>query len=492
MKKLKRIFYPLLAAMFGISAAFTSSCGGDKVIDVFILAGQSNMEGYAAGSSLDAKYKHDYPNVRMYYVGSDEANNGEMRKWTTVKFGQGANKKYDHFGPELGMAEVMWNSGKNIAFIKYAFGGSAIYQKEGFNHITDGEGNKIACPNWHGTWDGATAGDFYEGLFSTVNTAVSELKSKGYLPRIRGFVWMQGETDGEIQFNDGTHKGADNYEHNLTELFSAVRAELNEPGLPIVFGEIYEYSQPLSIEQGGRGRDIVAAQRNVGNLPDNYLVNTGDLVIDASVDPWHWQGQSARLLGVRFGEKMYEAVYMNATGNQTEYKKGEVYGKVFDNYGNPVSGVTVSAGNQITQTDGDGSYLISVNRATDNVILFEKEGFGSVTRLVRANRYKNGKLRNVESFMHRKATIEGIVETEEGSPLSGVSVVCGSQRVISDENGRYVLSVFPEVFSANAKYEIVFSKDGYSSAVYTHTFGYTAKTIGYDTDLGVLKLNGKA
>ncbi|MBQ9480583.1 MAG: carboxypeptidase regulatory-like domain-containing protein, partial [Clostridia bacterium] len=347
------------------------------------------------------------------------------------------------------------------------------------------------CPNWHGPWDGALAGDFYEGLFGTVDAAVSELKAKGYSPKVRGFVWMQGETDGEIQFNNGLRKGAENYEHNLTELFKAVRVKLNEPDLPIVFGEIYEYSQPLSIEQSGRGRDIVAAQRNVGNLANNYLVTTGDLMIDASVDPWHWQGQSARLLGVRFGEKMYEAVYMNST-DQTEYKKGVVYGKVFDNYGNPLSGVTVSADDRITQTDDDGSYILTVNRAADHILLFEKEGFGSVTRLVRADRYKSGKLRGVESFMHRKATIEGIVEDESGLPLSGVSVVCGSQRVTTDENGKYSFSVFPELYSANAKYEIVISKGGYASAVYTHTFGYAAETIGYNIDLGVLKLNKTA
>ena len=285
----------------GKTLSDAQSYTGGTPIDVYILAGQSNMAGTSCENLLPDKYKKRYDTVKMWYeIGG--GNSSEFHKWTVVKPGQGAyinNKTYVGygFGPELGMAEILHNKQTEIAFIKYAYGGTAIYQHGQLNNNPE-TGN---FNNWHGAWDAATPGRLYNELFANIRSATNALKEQGYSPVIRGMAWMQGETDGEVQFNTGTYAAADEYEHNLTEFFNAVRAELDEPYLPIVFGEIYEYSRPVA-----QVRKIVNAQVNVGKLENNYFIDTGDLAIDGSVDDWHWNGMSEWLLGARFGEKLYE------------------------------------------------------------------------------------------------------------------------------------------------------------------------------------------
>ena len=288
-----------------------------ETIDVFLLAGQSNMVGFSRLSLLDDKYKKEYPNVLMYNGG--DCIGTERNKLTYVHPGQGTQSAMallgsEAFGPELGMASVLSSNNKKIAFIKFAYGGTAIFQHPELNNT---QSNK---DNWHGPWDGATSGNLYKNFLSTVRNGLNALISMGYNPVVRGLAYMQGETDGEIQFNNDVYHAADAYEHNLTELFNAFREEvsiINDQDLsemPIVFGEIFEYSKAV-IEV----RKIVEAQNNVGKLDNNYLIETSDLLITSKVDDWHWNGNWMYWLGVRFGEKLYETVYGL---NTIEYSDG--------------------------------------------------------------------------------------------------------------------------------------------------------------------------
>ena len=288
-----------------------------ETIDVILLAGQSNMVGFSRLSLLDDKYNKEYPNVLMYNGG--DCNGLEKNKLTYVHPGQGTGSAMalfgcEAFGPELGMASVLSSNNKKIAFIKFAYGGTAIYQNPEVNNTSS---NK---DNWHGYWDGATPGNLYKNFLSTVRNGLNALRDAGYNPVVKGLVYMQGETDGEIQFNNDVYYAADAYEHNLTHLFDAFREEVSTINnqdlseMPIVFGEIFEYSKAV-IEV----RKIVEAQYKVGQLDNNYLIETSDLLITSKVDDWHWNGDWMYWLGVRFGEKIYETVYGLSTD---EYSDG--------------------------------------------------------------------------------------------------------------------------------------------------------------------------
>lgn len=280
-----------------------------KKIDVYLMAGQSNMVGTSRLYLLDEKYQESFPTVKFYNGG--DGLNSERNRWVTVHPGQGTMSLRDNFdnqtesfGPELGMAKVLHNTTEEIAFIKYAYGGTAIFQNPEVNNTAT---NK---DNWHGPWDGASSGRLYNGFLQTVREGLTKLKQDGYEPIIKGLAWMQGETDGEIQFNNERYQAAKAYEHNLTELFNAFRNEISTISgqdlsqMPIVFGEIYEFSTAVK-----EVRTIVEAQYKVGQLANNYMIETGDLAIDSRIDDWHWNGTMEYMLGIRFGEKLYELTH---------------------------------------------------------------------------------------------------------------------------------------------------------------------------------------
>ena len=293
-------------ALSGMGGASLEGEDASTPIDVYFIAGQSNAAGFSKMDTLGDEYKVDYPNV-LFYNKSEQCAKTADGTLDYVKPGLGIqpnvdpNIKFTGFGPELGMARVLSCKDKKIAFIKYAVGGTAIFQNDSLNNTDTNH------DNWHGPWDGATSGNLYNKFLATAKDGLAVLKSKGYSPVIKGLTWMQGESDGETQFNNSKYDAADHYEHNLTELFNHFRSELttisgtDQSAMPIVFGEIYEYS--VAVQEV---RKIVEAQANVGKKANNYLINTGDLIISTLNDGWHWPGNQELELGVRFGEKLYE------------------------------------------------------------------------------------------------------------------------------------------------------------------------------------------
>lgn len=286
----------------------------DKRIDVYLIAGQSNAVGMARLDLLDDQYKREYPHVWLFNGGDGPRE--EHLRWVPVRPGQGSIAVgIPMFGPELGMASALQRADAPVAFIKYAHGGTAIYRNADLNNKPDNH------DNWHGPWDGVapaadlsqvnegTSGRLYTECLMTIRAGLAQLREQGYTPVIRGLAWMQGETDGEIQFNNDKHQAAPVYAHNLSALFAAFRWELSDIAgqdlthMPIVFGEINRFSRCIC-----QAEAIVAAQMAVGREPGNHLVLTEDLPIDPAIDEWHWNGNEEFFLGVRFGETLRAAL----------------------------------------------------------------------------------------------------------------------------------------------------------------------------------------
>lgn len=283
-----------------------------KRIDVYLLAGQSNAVGMARLALLDDQYKREYPLVWLFNGG--DGPRGEHLRWVPVRPGQGSIAvNIPMFGPELGMASVLERGDEPVALIKYAHGGTAIYRNADLNNRPDNH------DNWHGPWDGVkpaedlsqvdetTSGRLYTEFMMTIRQGLQALREQGYAPVIRGLAWMQGETDGEIQFNNDRHQAAPVYAHELQCLFAAFRGEIGRIAgqdlsrMPIVFGEINRFSRCII-----QAEAIVQAQKQVGLLPCNALIGTEDLPIDPAIDEWHWNGNEEYELGVRFGRRLLE------------------------------------------------------------------------------------------------------------------------------------------------------------------------------------------
>ncbi len=237
-----RFFYLILVAALwpaGLVAAAT------EPLKVFILAGQSNMEGQAV---VDLEGK-DYNQGRgtLVTLMRDSKKNTRFQhlkdaqgKWTVRDdvwvhyqrenapllvggLGLGFSVYGDphHFGPELQFGHVLGDQLDNqVLLIKTAWGGKSLYR------------------DFRPPSSGGVVGPYYTKMLAEIRTALANLKKdfpgyRGGGYELAGFVWYHGWNDG---INPQT--AVPEYETNLVNLIRDVRRDLNAPKLPIVIGEL--------------------------------------------------------------------------------------------------------------------------------------------------------------------------------------------------------------------------------------------------------------
>ncbi|MBK7642944.1 MAG: hypothetical protein IPJ19_07820 [Planctomycetes bacterium] len=221
---------------------------GGRKLQVFVLAGQSNMEGpaiadldptwnpkdYNDGRGSLAQYAHDPARRKQYAHLFDAQGKWAVRKdvWVRYQLEDGTLKKgplalgftpYDehHFGPELEFGHVVGDAlGAQVLLVKTAWGGKSLYA------------------DFRPPSSGGTVGPYYTKMIREVREALERLpkdfpayKNEGW--ELAGFVWYQGWNDG----CDPEH-AVPEYEQNLVNLIHDVRNEFNAPKLPVVVGEI--------------------------------------------------------------------------------------------------------------------------------------------------------------------------------------------------------------------------------------------------------------
>lgn len=218
---------------------------GKSPLKVFILAGQSNMEGQAV-VDLEGK-DYNYGKGTLAALMRDPAKSAMFKhlqeapgKWTVrhdvwVRYqrergpllagplGVGFSVYGDahHFGPELQFGHVLGDHFENqVLLIKTAWGGKSLYQ------------------DFRPPSSGGQVGKYFTLMIAQVREALANLKTEfpggpgvGY--ELAGFVWYQG-------WNDGVSPeiGMVQYETNLVNLIRDVRREFNAPKLPVVIGEL--------------------------------------------------------------------------------------------------------------------------------------------------------------------------------------------------------------------------------------------------------------
>ncbi len=234
-----------------------------KKLRVFILAGQSNMQGY--GTIEDPE---NDPGSLVDVIQGDEdgewSDIGTANNWNTlddaylyfdngnelirsnVTVGQGANENL--FGPELMFAhELDRYYDDPILIIKTAWGGASL--AESFRPPSAG----------------GTTGSLYTTMIDQVRNVTqniaTEFPSIGEARHeIAGFAWFQG-------WNDGASEAFLNeYESNLNHLVNDVRADLETPDLPFVIASSGHGGLLSSNDSWVRDMQeiISVAQENVG------------------------------------------------------------------------------------------------------------------------------------------------------------------------------------------------------------------------------------
>lgn len=224
-----------------------------KPMELYLCIGQSNMAGRAP---IELQDKDTIPNVFLF-TGNEEhpwekaAN--PFNKYSTVK------KRLDlqKIGPSYGFSKEMIKDNPNtkIGLIVNAKGGTSIEE-----------------------WK---PGD------TLYSQAVSQAKKAMKLGVLKGIIWHQGEA------NSGR---ADKYMPKITELIAALRADLNNPDLPFVAGQ-------LSLDKPKRK----AFNKMILELP-NHVKNTAVVTSEntATIDKTHFNSASQRILGKRYAIKMKE------------------------------------------------------------------------------------------------------------------------------------------------------------------------------------------
>ena len=216
-----------------------------KPVKVFVLAGQSNMEGQAVADLTGKDYNGGKGTLAALLDDPEKAKlvkhlRGDDGKWTVrddvwvryqrekqpllagpLSVGFAVYGGTHHFGPELQCGHVLGDHfTEHVLLIKTAWGGKSLLK------------------DFRPPSSGGTVGPYYTKMVAEVRAALDNLKTDfpaytGQGFELAGLVWYQG-------WNDGVDPkvAVPEYEKNLVNLIGDFRKEFKAPNLPVVVGEL--------------------------------------------------------------------------------------------------------------------------------------------------------------------------------------------------------------------------------------------------------------
>ncbi len=333
----------LLAPITAVHAA-----DAPKPVKVFVLAGQSNMEGKAANALLD--FQATDANTKGLFAHLRKDDKWIVRDDVFIKFlerkgpltvGYGSPGRT---GVELEFGTAMGDRfDEPVVLIKAAWGGHSLFklfrspsaglpeamlQKELEEAQTrvkhDNEKNKKETPLPTMEEIKKDYGSSYRNMLAEVNdvmknhtTMFPELKERKL--ELAGFVWFQG-------FND-IFGAQDEYASNMKHFINDVRKDLNAPKLPFVIGALGQNgSKPAT---GGMltVREAQLSMNDISEFKGNVKAFPVDVLVDKAAEemfpnwqknpewghtgsdrPYHYYGSAIwfNRIGKKMGEAMLE------------------------------------------------------------------------------------------------------------------------------------------------------------------------------------------
>lgn len=229
---------------------------------LYLLIGQSNMAGRAPFSEEEAGEME-----RCYLLGAKDewipARN-PLNLFSSIRKGAGMQR----MNPGYTFAKAMTARDEGIALglIVNAKGGTAI-----------------------GSWAKGTK--FYTEAIRRTRIAMKT-------GTLKGILWHQGESD---------HGDPDQYLAKLKALVADLRVDLGDPTLPFIAGQI---------------NAAPAINDQIAELP-NHIPHTGVVRADGlkTMDRWHFDAPSMRLLGQRYAEEMIRVQRQSGRSVATDESK---------------------------------------------------------------------------------------------------------------------------------------------------------------------------
>ena len=279
---MKRFLFIVILTSLAVQPLLPAA-GATKPLKVFILAGQSNMEGHAKVETFD--YIGDDPATAplltmmrgadgkptvcdgawiSYFTGHyDGSANGEGVGKLTAGYGARGDKPTEDggkIGPEFTFGLTMDAAfAEPVLIIKTAWGGKSLHTdfrppSAGPYVLNDYQKKLYYGPPGHGvpkdmdTWlaeKKKDTGRFYRMMIEHVKTVLADPKrivpgydaAQGY--ELAGFVWLQGfndMVDGHVYPAQGKPGRFDRYSEWLAHFIRDVRRDVGAPRMPFVIG----------------------------------------------------------------------------------------------------------------------------------------------------------------------------------------------------------------------------------------------------------------
>lgn len=259
--------------MASLTLVVQSVCVGDNY-DLYLLAGQSNMDGRGLVSKLSEEQQKPIDQAIIFYRNSKISSDG----WQPLEPGFSLPPKYRDklpsttFGLEIGFAQAMLKAQPNtkLAIIKGSKGGTNLRADWAPGDKSDKE----------------SQGAVYREFIKTIQSATSELTKRGDTYTVRGLLWHQGEGDKKLSV-----KG---YARRLNELIDRIREDVGVADLPVVVGEVFDNGERDNVREATR--DVAKASPTVG-----LVTCEGTKTSDPGT---HFDAASQLLLGGRYAKQI--------------------------------------------------------------------------------------------------------------------------------------------------------------------------------------------
>jgi hypothetical protein len=296
--------YPLVRC-FGLVLCLLSTVCHGKEFKLFVLGGQSNMNGFGYTKDLPQNLNQAIDGVYIFqgHSDADDAPIAGQGKWEVLQPGHGIgfssdgkiNKHSNRFGVEMSFAHKLRTlyPDDNIAIVKYARSGSSI--------ALDAAGNAGA---WDPDYKGKTGVNQYDHFLNTLVNArkTVDIDADGLSDTLipNGIVWMPGESDAAY-----SEDIANAYHGNLKRLMDLFRAALLVDDLPVVIGKISDSWNNKAGKVWPFGELVQYAQEKFAKDDSNATIIRATRYYQYS-DTWHYDSSGYIDLGEKFAAAAYE------------------------------------------------------------------------------------------------------------------------------------------------------------------------------------------
>ena len=322
MKSIILVFVATTLSFGSLSSELSAEAPSEnKKLKIFILAGQSNMQGHCKTSVIENRLKDPKLKVgfEKYHKGGSflkredvSINHIAKKMHGPLSVGYGATNT--KIGPELSFG---WTIGdeldEDVLIIKAAWGGKSLFRdflppsgkKPSNAFIRDLESRAKRKKKPFSKEEYMKGfGQYYRLMMTSVDDTLKNLKTyapnyRGQGYEIAGFVWFQG-------FNDKFSDHATNtYQENMANFIRDVRKDLKSPKLPFVIGAMGHQGTG----QKGTTRILADAQIATAQMAEFK----GNVITVKTADFWDYDAAKA------FKNKKKDAATWDKLGSNQGY-----------------------------------------------------------------------------------------------------------------------------------------------------------------------------